>query len=464
MKVGIRLRTAAMGVALLGSLTVGAAPVAAATQTATIPQSFSGSTDPAVQFNVQGVCDLCVDDAIANLFNSSSGAWGFGADAGASVTSLAYASSTSTAVTYDDSLLRQGQTLSATDVLTTSGGTITAKGTFTGHYGFYHDTGSGFVADGSLTAFNKAFTLTFACGMPLPGDPPASCTSGLTSENIVSLDVFDVVTNYITIDFSVGFRLDVSLSNAGVATVRQSIVTGGGSTQNAPLTFAGTSPSSVSDAVHFSCTEPAGNAVSYAFTNTGYGASTSIGSMIEIDVTAKLWQRLPFPAPDFVLTDLYGPAAVATTDTPTAPVSMPISAPDGSISLGTLAKNNVPPVVDAGPTPYAGNQGSAIQFDGSASSSVCGFPTLRWDFSDGGVAFGAKPFHTFTGSGTYSGQLTATDATGLVSTTTFSINVANLPPVVDAGPGTTSAWGRLVAFNGSAVDPGSDDQATLTYS
>ena len=143
---------------------------------------------------------------------------------------------------------------------------------------------------------------------------------------------------------------------------------------------------------------------------------------------------------------------------------MPITGTDASVPLGTLAKNNIPPVVNAGPSPYSGNEGTPIQFDGHLSSSVCGFPTLRWDFSDGGVAFGAKPFHTFTDGGTYSGQLTATDATGLTSSTTFSVDVTSLAPVVTAGPNTSSPWGRLVAFNGSATAPGSDDQATLSYS
>ncbi|MGZ8513465.1 MAG: PKD domain-containing protein, partial [Candidatus Limnocylindrales bacterium] len=102
-------------------------------------------------------------------------------------------------------------------------------------------------------------------------------------------------------------------------------------------------------------------------------------------------------------------------------------------------------------------------FDGSGSSSPCGFPTLRWDFSDGGVAFGKTPQHTFQGPGVYSGQLTATDATGLTSTTTFSVTIDNLAPATNAGPDTTTAWGRPVAFNGSAIDPGTDDQSTLTY-
>jgi PKD repeat protein len=460
----LRSRVSAALAAGLISAALVVAPVAAATQTRTITQSFSGSTNPGVHFDVLGVCDACVDDAIANLFNSTSGAWGFGADASASVTSLSYSSSTSTAVTYDDTLLRQGQTLAASDVLTTSGGTITAKGTFTGHYGFYHDAGSGFLPDGTLSAFSKPFTLTIPCSMPLPGDAPASCTSGLVSQDIFSQDVFDIITEYIKIDFSVGFRLNATLSNAGVMTVRQATVTGGGSTQTAPLAFGGTSPSTVPDSFHLSCSEPAGNDVSYGFTNAAYGGSTSLGSDIEIDVSAKVWQRDIPPLPDFVLATLFSGPIVPPVVTPSAGVTMPITGTDASVTLGTLAKNNIPPVVNAGPSPYSGNEGTPIQFDGHLSSSVCGFPTLRWDFSDGGVAFGAKPFHTFTDGGTYSGQLTATDATGLTSSTTFSVDVTSLAPVVTAGPNTSSPWGRLVAFNGSATAPGSDDQATLSYS
>jgi hypothetical protein len=46
---------------------------------------------------------------------------------------------------------------------------------------------------------------------------------------------------------------------------------------------------------------------------------------------------------------------------------------------------------------------------------------------------------------------------------TFEVNVGNASPVVTAGPDTTADWGRPVAFNGQATDPGSADQSTLTY-
>jgi PKD repeat protein len=143
--------------------------------------------------------------------------------------------------------------------------------------------------------------------------------------------------------------------------------------------------------------------------------------------------------------------------------SITMTGSGASFDMGAVQHNNIPPTADAGGT-YAGNEGSPITFDGSGSSSICGFPTLTWNFSDGGVAFGAHPQHTFTGPGTYSGLLTATDATGLTSTTTFSATIANLPPVADAGPSMSTEWGVPVTLNGSAVDPGSSEQPFLTYS
>ncbi|HLO34904.1 MAG TPA: PKD domain-containing protein, partial [Candidatus Deferrimicrobium sp.] len=121
------------------------------------------------------------------------------------------------------------------------------------------------------------------------------------------------------------------------------------------------------------------------------------------------------------------------------------------------------PVADPGPSLYSGTQGQPITFSGIGSTSVCGFPTLRWDFSDGGVAWGALPQHTFQGSGLFSGLLTATDDTGLTNTKTFAIDVADAAPIANAGPATSAAWGRPVQFNGSATD-GAADLATLSYS
>lgn len=136
--------------------------------------------------------------------------------------------------------------------------------------------------------------------------------------------------------------------------------------------------------------------------------------------------------------------------------------PGVTFGLGNVLANNVPPTALAG-GPYSGAEGSLITFTGSQSASICGFPTLVWSFSDGGVAYGAHPQHTFEAPGSYSGLLTATDAAGLTDTTTFTVTVSDLPPVVTPGPSITTEWGVPVTLSGSATDPRTAQQPFLSY-
>ncbi len=171
---------------------------------------------------------------------------------------------------------------------------------------------------------------------------------------------------------------------------------------------------------------------------------------------------LESPTPVIIEPEIDIPFASPSIDLGSVSSTMALSAPGASFDLGTVLPNNVPPVAAAG-GPYSGNEGSPITFDGSGSSSICGFPTLRWGFSDGGVAFGEFPQHTFEGPGTYSGLLTAIDATGLTSLTTFAVDVADVPPVVNAGPSMSTEWGLPITLNGSAFDPGTNQQPFLNY-
>ncbi|HEY5944108.1 MAG TPA: PKD domain-containing protein, partial [Kofleriaceae bacterium] len=86
-----------------------------------------------------------------------------------------------------------------------------------------------------------------------------------------------------------------------------------------------------------------------------------------------------------------------------------------------------------------------------------------WEFSNGTKSFGPNPQRTFDDDGQFNGQLTVTDMTNLSGTGSFTVDIANRLPVVDAGPNTGGAWGTPIALNGQAVDPGADDQATLVY-
>ena len=454
--------------AMVANLAAAASPVAAAAQTKSTGVSLAGGTDVGIAYDVTKTCDDCVPDAMAQLVTGH-GDWtfAFGATVHTVVDRLDWTSAGTVDIAYDDTLLRQGQTITLKDTLTTTSGTITAKGAISGSYGLFADPagGTAFVPTTRTKDFSKDLTWSFSCVVPLPGESPRPCASAPQNVKIDSYTIFTVPfidPTDLEIEFDVGVSLLASVSSDGIVSVRTIDVTGGQGSLNANLEWVGSSPSTINDPAQLSCTQPAGNEVNYHL--TGIAADSPAQSLgTRTGLGAKVVAS-PAVGPDF---DVYDLGEFGHVDNPAADISFGLSGPDTSVILGTLLKNNVPPTADAGGGAthiYSGNQGSPITFDGGGSSSVCGFPTLRWDFSDGGVAFGKSPQHTFQGSGTYSGLLTATDATGLTSSTTFSIVVANLAPVVSAGPDTTAAWGRLVAFNGSAVDPGADDQSTLTYS
>ena len=453
-------------VALVGNLIAFVGPVAAASQTKTTAISLAGGKATNVAYDVTGTCDACVPDDLAEVVTGQDWGFAFGASVHTVVDRIDWTGAGDVAVTYDDTLLRQGQTLSLSDRLTLSTGTITAKGSISGDYGLFVDPagGTAFVASTDTKDFARDLTWTFSCIVPLPGESPRPCSSGTQSVDVDSFTLFTVpFFDPIDLDikFTVGVSLQATVSSDGVVSVRKIEVTGGQGTQDANLAWLGSSPSTITDSAKLSCTQPAGNEVTYRLTGVGADSPTqTLGARTGIGATVV---ASPAVGPDV---NVYTLGEFAHVDNPAADVSFGLAGPDTSVLLGTLLKNNVPPTADAGggaSHTYSGDQGTPITFDGSGSTSVCGAPTLRWDFSDGGVAFGAAPQHAFQGAGTYSGLLTATDATGLSSTATFSVVVANLAPVVSAGPDTTAAWGRIVAFNGAATDPGTDDQSTLTY-
>lgn len=130
--------------------------------------------------------------------------------------------------------------------------------------------------------------------------------------------------------------------------------------------------------------------------------------------------------------------------------------------MGGLLPNDVKPTIGAF-AGFSGDEGEAIAFSASTTSQ-CPIESHVWSFSDGTTSYGESPQRSFADDGVHSGQLTVTDITGLSATRAFSVTVANALPTAQAGPDTSGAWGRPIAFTGQGVDPGSGDQATLTYS
>jgi hypothetical protein len=251
----------------------------------------------------------------------------------------------------------------------------------------------------------------------------------------------------------IGLRLDLEVvaqltATLGYQALRTLAASGdpGNPLASGTLHWAGPGPHD--DQVTVPCQAPAGDNLVYRLTqNTWTGTG-------KVDVKPKIVVTIADPVPDITIplgisVNLFDAAVVAT------------AAPDFAAILGEIRPENKPPVIGAITAP-TGNEGSPIQFQVVATDN-CGIPTIRWDFSDGGVAFGFSPQHTFADNGVYSGMVTATDAAGNVATKAFSVTVDNVAPSVNAGPDTTSAWGRSVAFNGAATDPSPVDQATLVY-
>jgi len=440
---------------IAGSTALAAAGgVSAAPKSATFTQTFTGGKAVNLHATGTGVCDECIPDWLYG----DPGAFGLGADITAQITHVSWNADAETKVDFNDSELRQGSTLHVTDTFSPKTGQVHLQGDVHVDAGVLNSVSGNPLGPWDPYTSLKVVTIPFDesidCTLQLTGDGSKSCTVDIASIPAISLPVLFPVE----INLEVQFQVGVTIDGDGVAVVRSVDVIGGQNVDSDPLTLDGQKPTVVkSDSVDIPCTAAAGSDLNYAFTGSTYQPKTALASQIALVVDAELITPPPFP--NVVLWD----KELTSFDITNTPLNFTMTAPDGVADLGPIAKNNIPPTANAGLDLYTGDQGSPIVFNGIGSTSVCGFPTLRWDFSDGGVAFGALPKHTFQGSGLYSGLLTATDATGLTSTATFAIDVANAAPSANAGPDTSAAWGKPVAFNGSATDPGADDQSTLAY-
>lgn len=91
-----------------------------------------------------------------------------------------------------------------------------------------------------------------------------------------------------------------------------------------------------------------------------------------------------------------------------------------SLTLDTTA-----PVVDISANETTVSVGESIAFDASVSDTTAATNYL-WEFGDGAVASGSAPNHTYDDSGTYTVELTVTDAVGQTNNTTTTISVTGI--------------------------------------
>ena len=374
--------------AFLLALTQVLGVVTAAAATQNINLSFSGSAPSQSLVSVSGGC--------CSLFSAA-----------ATVSaSLDWQSADQVAVAFTDGNLRQGSQLDLADTMTPGAGTLAV------HY----------EAKGNLSAatFDQTVTDSFPCAMPLAGDPANTCSDSTS----IPLDHITLASSGVA-SIQVVLSLDVSTAvTAGGsprASVRQASIAGGLPIADAPLSFVGPAPAHVADPIGLapiSCTQPAGSHMIY--TLTGNQTVGNLTMVTTVDLVASVVVS-PLIGPDFTL---FSGTISPSISGKAATFDVAMNAADQGIDLGAILPAQTPPVVEAG-GPYSGAEGASISFDGSASSDKCGPPTLAWAFGDGSSATGPFPTHTYAEEGTYSATLTATNVTGLTSTSSFNVIVAD---------------------------------------
>lgn len=364
-------------------------------------------------------------------------------------------------LTFTDTNLRQGKTLDLTNTFTTDSGSLDVEYTLSGSldvYPLHFD-------------FTKSAGDTLPCGLPLPSD---TCSH---DKNIplFNINVFDIVTNYVTIDVSAAVTTTAEIDGDGVTSHRTFTVSGQDIKPPADLTFT-SSPEAKDESVLLSCSLPANENVNYAMGDPSSHVTGTVTEGLGIGVGGSVWQRVPL-APDFVLFSI-GPYNFSNLITlpDVAFNQIDVTAPGQNTDLGVLQANNIAPTVAMDTIPQNGAEGAPIQLGvkgtgPGGSMSPCGDDSLdiHWSFDDGGSAFGKTVHHAwadnFLGnpSPPHTGQVVITDPTGLKTTLNFSVPVANVAPTVDGGPNKTQLWGVPVAFHGNGTDQGSVDDAILTY-
>ena len=139
---------------------------------------------------------------------------------------------------------------------------------------------------------------------------------------------------------------------------------------------------------------------------------------------------------------------------------------DTDVTQANIQGPNQAPTADPG-GPYVGQEGVAVQFDGTGSSDPEGGAlTYAWDFGDGSQGTGPTPQHTYATASLYTVTLTVTDVEGepsapVQTTADIAEPQPNQPPTADPGGPYTGDTGVDVQFDGTgSSDP---EGGPLTY-
>ena len=351
-------------------------------------------------------------------------------------------------LTYNDSNLRQGSQLDLADTATPGAGTVSVNYAVNGNLSF--------------DSFSQTATDSFPCAMPTAGDASNTCGHNTS----IALDsVTLATTGFLSLKVALSLNVATTVSAAGspITTTRTASVAGGQSISDAALTFTGPTPAHLTDPMALSpiaCTQPAGSHLLYTLTSVQTHGTLTMVSTVDLVASAVV---SPLVGPDVTVFS----GAISPTSIVSNPIiyNLTMTAPDQGTDLGAILPDVTPPTVNAG-GPYSAAEGGTVSLDGSGSTDKCGPPTLAWTFGDGGSGVGPAPTHSYSEEGVYAATLTATNVTGLSSSTSFNVAVSDAP-LTAAGRTiiTAQAFSGVVASFTDADPAGtlSDYTATINW-
>jgi len=397
--------------------------VTATTQTQSFSTSLASSSQDLGGFNIDGFEPASL--TVFHLHLNAQAKWQGSVD---------------TDVTYDADKVRQGQNLALERVASSSSGVIKVLWTITGVLRPLD------LFDVNVGTIPLAVDVT-ACAPSF--DAGAGSYNCLATSPGVPLVFMPGIPLSPYVDMAIDVKFTIT-PNGGIVTRGFFI----GDFEAASGTDLDLSASPQSETLAMPCGRPAGDEVQYVL-DPVHWAPASTASLQQpafvIGLMDPLFGVIKLPA---IFNAPFGPGVPGSPD-------FQLDGAGESLDLGPLQANNVPPTIDA-VGPFFGQEGSPVSFHAN-TTSTCPITSMVWSFSNGTQSFGPTPQRTFGDDGVFDGELKVTDQTNLSATHDFTVSITNRPPVAIAGPDTSGPWNRPIEFHGQAVDPGADDQATLTY-
>ncbi len=198
----------------------------------------------------------------------------------------------------------------------------------------------------------------------------------------------------------------------------------------------------------------------------GNGSSDTDGSIVSWDWDFDgdgAYDDATGATPVFSAAALDGPLSVT--------VGLEVTDDDGDTDTATATVN----VQNVAPTPQflllgSGDEGTVINFSGSASDPGGDGLTYGWEFFDSSGAFvtsasGSAPGVVFPDDDTYTVELTATDDDGASATISNTTDIDNVAPVITGMPTPTGICeGETGTFSVSALDVAADQPFSYAWS